>query len=312
MFAAPKIVNFVEQGGVYGIQKALLDNGVAFGHLKAGVIVVGLSISLLGALALSSRRHPGRGLAFACLLCAALMVGQNWAARSYEYSASRLTRIQFVPTRADWVDHYATGPVATLDVGKNLPLRANSVIFTEFFNKKIKAYYSTIATGNGCDIDLAKDGTAKHGDDKCKVWPRNWVLADGPVATTLKGQKVLARTTRSGVLVATPPGPPRVLSLVAAPCTVYGCTGEFRLGTYLDKPSEVSVRFGPGSVDHRVQLGTTKVQTLPAGEPVNLHFNLPAGPQAATLPVDWSDPDGAPRLEAVAIRTADGKTYRVY
>ena len=84
------------------------------------------------------------------------------------------------------------------------------------------------------------------------------------------------------------------------------------MGLYLDKPSRVTVVFGPGRDEHHVQVTQNDVRTLPAGKPVNLNFKLPAGPQAASIPVDWTDPDGAPPLEAVTVRTADGKALRIY
>ena len=312
MIGAGKMGNFLEQGGTYGIQKALFDNGVGGGHLKTGVVVVAFVVSLLGAVALTSRRHPALGLGCAILLSAGLMVAQNWAARSYEYSLSVANRHLFIPSRLDWVDQFAKGPVATLDVGKDVALRANSVVYTEFFNRKVKWYYSTIGTGTGCDVDLASDGRVKHGDGKCVGWPRNWVLAEGPITTTLHDQKVLATTTNSGTLVETPPGPPRILSLVSPPCTRYGCTGQFQLGLYLDKPSKVTVSFGPGQVAHQIQIPSESApRTLPAGKPVNLNFKLDAGPQAANIAVDWSEAAGAPALASVVVKT-EGKTLRLY
>jgi hypothetical protein len=198
-----------------------------------------------------------------------------------------------------------------MDIAKNIPLRANAIIYTEFFNKNVKWYYSTIASGNGsCDIDIARDGTVRHGDNRCKGWPTNWVLAEGPVTMTLRRQRVLATSGRSGTLVEAPPGAPHIQSLVGPPCTSYGCTGQFEMALYLDKPSQVTVTFGPGRVDHQIQLGEG-VRTLKAGEPVTLHFNLKAGPQSGNFPVDWTDPSDAPPLQSVIV-TTDTKSIKVF
>jgi hypothetical protein len=101
------------------------------------------------------------------------------------------------------------------------------------------------------------------------------------------------------------------MSLIGPPCTSYGCTGEFQMALYLDKPSQVAVTFGPGRAPHRVQLGGNKVRTLPAGEPATLHFTMAAGPQSGNVPVDWTDPSDAPRLQSVIVKTG-GRTLRIY
>jgi hypothetical protein len=313
LFGAPVTNNYIEQPALFGIQKRLYDLAPFFQHhLTLGVVLVALPITLAGAFALTSHRRAGAGLAAAVGLVAGVMLVQSYTSANAEISTVKRNRQLIVPNQLDWVDRYANGPVAVLAVGKNLAWRSNADIYTEFFNRKVKWYYSTLDTGNGaCDIDLKARGFVKLGANRCPQWPRNWVLSAGPVKITLWGQQFLAGVRSNGILVRTPPGPPRVLGLVEPPCSDYvGCTGALQLGFYLDDPARVSVSFGATATQHRIQTGSV-IRTLPAGKPTTLNFKIPKGDQAVNLPVDWSDPRGAPELRAVVVRSG-GVTYRLY
>jgi hypothetical protein len=130
------------------------------------------------------------------------------------------------------------------------------------------------------------------------------------VRLTFYGQKNLVDTNRNGSLVRLPAGTPRVFGLVEPPCTSDGCSGRLQLGLYLDAPGRVAVRFSATKSVHRIQTGK-QIQTLRAGEPTTIRFSLPKGDQGVNIPVDWTSPEGAPQIEAVAVQTA-GKTIRLW
>jgi hypothetical protein len=280
-------------------------------HAKLAVVVFALPITIGGLYALTSRRHAAVGFALALALVAAVLVTQSWTSQAREIAVSARNSHFVVPPQFDWVDKHANGPAGILAVGKRLPWSSNLDIDTEFFNRKVQGYYATLNQGNGaCDVDLRARGLIKLGAAKCRQWPRNWVLSEGPVQATLRGQRILATSPHSGVLVRVPSGAPRIFSLVEPPCSRYGCIGELRLGLYLDEPAEVAVTFGAAATVHQIQTGS-QICLMPAGKRSVFKFRLPKGDQAVNLPVDWQAPDGSPPLDAVVVWTG-AKATRVW
>jgi hypothetical protein len=239
------------------------------------------------------------------------MVVQSWTSQSLEISTIHKGRAAVVPDQLDWVDRHATGPVGLLSVAKPQPVRGNIDLYTEFFSRKIAHLYSTIAVQTAdCGIDFKPGGVLATTQARCLPLPRNWVIVDGPVRTTLRDAQVLATTPRHGILVRTPPGTPRALGVVQPPCWGTTCTGQLRLGLYLQAQARVAVTFGGGAAEHRVQTGKD-IRTLPPGQDVTLNFTVPKGDHGVNLPVDWSSPDGAPQLKAVIVHSA-GTTSRLW
>jgi hypothetical protein len=312
LFASPLTFNYLEQPAVFGTQTRLYALAPFFRHhASLGIVLVAFPLMLVGVYALTARRRPALGITFAFGLVGAVLVTQAWTSQSLERSTIRVNRYDAVPRQLDWVDKHAHGDVAMIAVAKPQPWRPNIDLYTELFNRKIKYMYSTLPVGNGaCNVDLKADGQIKQGTDYCNGFPREWVILDGSYKMALHGQKVLARTPHNGTLVRIPPGPPRVLGIVAPPCTANGCIGQLQLGMYLDAPTRVSVTFGATPTAHRVQTGNV-VRELPAGRETTLNFKVPKGTQAVNLPVDWTNPQGAPTLKAVVLRSAAG-TYRLY
>jgi hypothetical protein len=312
MVLTPIATNWIEQPGVFGLQQRLYKTlGLFKDHPKLSVPFVALLVTPGAMFALTARTRRTLGLALSVAAVATVMLVQLATAASFENSRIKQIQPLVTPPTADWVDASAHGPVAILSVGRLLPWRSNADIYTEFFNRDVRWYYSTIAAGNNsCDVDLTSSGFLKVSAPACPKWPRQWVVSGGPVKTTLYGQRTVSRTT-NGTLIRTPAGTPRVMSLVEAPCNTYvGCIGQLGLALYLDHPARVAVTFSAAPTEHRVQTGN-QIQVLAPNRPTTLRFNLPAGAQAVNIPVDWRDARGAPALQSVFFKTK-GQTYRAY
>jgi hypothetical protein len=207
LFAAPITSNYIEQPALYGMQKRLFETGpFARDHLKLALVLATVTIAGFGALALSERRRPAAGLAFAVVLTGALMVMQAWTSQHAEIALERSARARVLPPRLDWVDRRARGPVAMLALDKPQPLRGNSDLYTEFFNGKVTRLYSTSTAPGGCAVRFTANGVMQS---NCRAWPREYVVEPGAGRTTFRGERVLATTVR-GKLVIVPPGPPRL------------------------------------------------------------------------------------------------------
>jgi hypothetical protein len=207
LFAAPITSNYIEQPALYGMQKRLFETGpFARDHLKLALVLAAVTIAGFGALALSERRRPAAGLAFAVVLTGALMVMQTWTSQHAEIALERSARARVLPPRLDWVDRRARGPVAMLAVGKPQPLRGNTDLYTEFFNRKVTRLYSTSTAPGACAVRFAAGGVMQS---NCRPWPREYVVEPGAKRITFRGERVLATTVR-GKLVIVPPGPPRL------------------------------------------------------------------------------------------------------
>lgn len=311
LFAAPHAYNAIEQPGTFGLQQRIhLASGYFTHHLTLGVVVVSIPLVAAAVFGLTARRHAAAGFAGVVALVAALMVTQAWTYHDYESGIEQTVRPQIAPAQYDWVDARADGPVAMLAIGKGEPMHQNIDLYTDFFNKRIEALYSTQPIGVGeCQIDFRGHGYFKFNGGVCPAWPRYIVMLERSYHMTLRNETVLASTTSSGRLVKIPPGEPRMLGLVKPPCTPDGCDGQLQLGVYLDAPGKIAVTFGPSKGAHRIQAGS-QVKTLPAGHPNTINFTLPKGDQAVNIPVDWTSADG-PAVQSVFLNT-QGKTRRLY
>lgn len=303
VWAVPVTYNAIEQPGIFGLQERLNKaSGFLGDHLRLGVFLVSIPLVAAAVFGLTARRRATAAFAAVVALTAALMVTQSWTYHDYQSGIERTVRPQIAPAQYDWVDTRAGGPVAMLAIGKGEPMHQNIDLYTDFFNKKIDALYSTQPVGaNECEIDFKPRGYFKFDSGNCPKWPRYIVMLERSVHMTLRNETVLAQTSFSGRLVKIPPGEPRMLGLVKPPCTPDGCDGQLQLGVYLDEPATVSVTFGASKRVHRIQTGNT-VRALPAGQANTINFKLPKGDQAVNIPVDWTTPAG-PRIESVVVKT---------
>ena len=209
LFAVPITSNYIEQPALYGMQKRLFEaSAFAQDHLKLSLILAAIPISALGAVALTARRNAAAGLACAVVVTGALMVMQTVTSQHAEIALERSVRPRNLPPTLDWVDRRAHGPVAMLAIDKPQPLRGNSDLYTDFFNRKVEQLFSTTPDPGACVVRFAKDG-AMRGD--CGVWPREYVLVPGSKRVTFRGQVVVARTNR-GTLLRLPAGAPQLVT----------------------------------------------------------------------------------------------------
>jgi hypothetical protein len=206
LFAAPITHNYIEQPALYGMQKRLFElSPFARDHLRLSLVLAVIPIAGLGAIALSApRRYAAAGLAFAVAVTGALGVMQTATSQHAEIALERGARARVLPAQLDWVDRRAHGPVALLALGDPQPLRGNSDLYTDFFNRKVEQLLSTNADPGACVIHIPADGVMRGG---CGDWPREYVLLPGSKQTTFRGQVVLAKTKR-GTLLRLPPGAP--------------------------------------------------------------------------------------------------------
>jgi hypothetical protein len=305
LFAAPITYNAIEQPGLFGLQQRLHEASSFFtDHMHLAVVLAATPLVAASVFALTAKRRATAGFAAAVLLTVGLMAVQGWTYHDYEAGIEQTVRPQIAPAQYDWVDARADGPVAMLAIGKGEPMHQNIDLYTDFFNKKIEALYSTEPVGAGeCEIDFRGHGYFKFDSGVCPKWPRYFVMLERSVHMTLRGEHVLAQTSFSGRLVKIPPGEPRMLGLVKPPCTPDGCDGRLQLGVYLDEPAEVAVTFAASKNAHRIQAGN-QIRALPAGHPNTVNFKLPKGDQAVNIPVDWNTPDG-PVIQSVFVKTRD-------
>lgn len=303
LFAAPLTYNAIEQPGLFGLQQRLHEASSFFtDHMHVAVVLAAIPLVVASVLGLTARRRAAAGFAATVVLTAGLMVVQAWTYHDYQSGIEQTVRPQIAPAQYDWVDSRADGPVAMLAIGKGEPMHQNIDLYTDFFNKKVEALYSTEPVGAGeCEIDFRGHGYFKFDSGVCPKWPRYFVMLERAVHMTLRGEQVLAQTTGSGRLVKVPPGEPRMLGLVKPPCTPDGCDGQLQLGVYLDTPATVSVTFGASKDVHRIQAGG-QVRALPAGHPNTINFKLAKGDQAVNIPVDWTTLDG-PSIASVVVRS---------
>jgi hypothetical protein len=309
VLAAPISQSHLEQPGLFGLQHRLAD--ISSGHLRLLLFLLALIVLVAAALALTSRRRNAP-LWTGVGLVALLFFVQSYTSQSYEIERMQKTRDFVAPNSLDWVDRGANGPAAILALDKNIPMNEDVDLYTEFFNRKIKNYYSTLDLGRGaCHLKLGSNGSLTTPAGRCTAMlPRNWVIADAPVRLALEGQRVITSTSNAGTLVRVPAGAPKVVGLVEPPCSPWRCTTFLTVALYIDKPGRLAVRFGPGAHDHRFQTGN-QVRTMTAGRPTSFELNVPGRKQVVSVPVDWNRPNGAPKLESVQLTTG-GTTTRLY
>jgi hypothetical protein len=210
LFAAPVTSNYIEQPALYGMQKRLFEaSAFAQDNLKLGLVLAAIPIAGAGALALTARTRAAAGLAVAVVLTASLTVMQTWTSQHAEIAVEKSARPRSLPAQLDWVDRRARGPVALLAIHTPQPMRGNSDLYTDFFNRKVTRLLSTAADPGACVVRFDAAGTMR-GD--CDL-PREYVLVPGSNDVAFHGQVVLARTSR-GTLIRVPAGPP---TLRAAP-----------------------------------------------------------------------------------------------
>lgn len=306
MVASPKYLNYLEQPGLYGAEKRLASLGQFFAeHPGLALAIVGIPITVAGALALTHRSRWG--LAVASALIALIMVGQSYTSQHHEISLIREFRSTVAPTQLDWVDAHTKARVAELAIGKRPRLSASPDLYTDFFNKNVDGLYSTVKGGaNECHLRLAEGGDLVKGR-ACAPWPRLFVLQEAPFRATLYGQRVLASTPDHGTLIRTSAEAPRLLALVKAPCTETGCTGSLQMGLYLDAPADVAVTFSPAGASWEASLDG-KAVPLAAGRPNTIRFRAQAGDRGYVIPVNWRVQEGAPELTSVELRSGGRRT----
>ena len=311
LWACPIAVNNIEQPGLYGLQKRIVDIFSPTPHtIHLAIVLVSLPFVAAAVVGLTTRRRRNLGFAVTVLLVVFLMANQSWAYHDREAGIEHAVRHEVAPAQYDWVDTRVDGPVAMLAIGKGEPMHQNIDLYTDFFNKRIGPLYSTEPVGVlECEIDFKPHGYFKFDSGVCPAWPRYLVMLERSVHMTLRHEDVLAQTTLSGRLVKIPPGEPRMLGLVKPPCTPDGCDATLQIGVYLDDPANVSVTFGASDQVHRIQTGN-QVRSLPAGHPNTINFSLPKGDQAVNIPVDWTTPDG-PAILSVLVKTKS-LTQRIF
>jgi hypothetical protein len=212
LFAVPVTQNYIEQPALYGMQKRLFELApFAHEHLRLSLVLAAIPIVGFGTIALSSRRYAAQGLAFAIVVTGALMVAQTWTSQHAEIALERSARPRALAAQLDWVDRRAQGDVAMFAVDKPEPLRGNSDLYTEFFNRNVKYLFVAGSSGPGaCLVAPAHDGSLERRGGNCPAtWPREYVVLNGPRRIALHGGQVLARS-RGDLLVRIPPGPPSV------------------------------------------------------------------------------------------------------
>jgi hypothetical protein len=190
LFASPITHNYIEQPALYGIQKRLFElSPFARDHLKLSLVFAAIPICGIGALALTTRADAAAGLALVAGVTGALTVMQTATSQHAEIALERDARARVLPAQLDWVDRHARGPVALLAIGDPQPLRGNSDLYTDFFNRKITRLIS--------ETPGAAPGS------------REYVLTPGSKQIRFRGQVVLAKTVR-GTLIRVPAGAPPV------------------------------------------------------------------------------------------------------
>lgn len=309
MLVAPVAKNFVEQPGLFGVQKRIADVGnFTSGNTKVATAAAVLVLMVAAARAVTVR--PQRALTIGAVVMGALLLALSWSSRSYNIDVAKTNRTVLLPKQLNWVDVRAKGRVGMLSLGKSLTWRQNPDLLTEFFNKKISAVYSGVPFGNGvCSLGLSKKGELFSSGAACKSVPSQLLITPGAAVVTLHQQRVIASSATRGSLVRVGPNKPRMFALVAPPCSAFGCTGELGLAFYSDEAGKVAVTFGPSPVEQQIQTGQ-QVQKLPPNRPTTLNFDVPAGSQSVNLPVSWSDRAGPPLL-SVILKTKTTRT-RVY
>jgi hypothetical protein len=209
LFAAPITHNYIEQPALYGLQKRLFElSAFARDHLRLGVVLAAIPVCGFATLALTTRRYAGAGLAFAVCVTGTLTVMQTVTSQHAEIALERSARPTVLPAELDWVDRRAQGPVALLAIDDPQPLRGNSDLYTDFFNRDVKQLLSTTPDPGACVVTIEPGGELQGG---CGSWPREYVLVPGSKQVRFRGQVVLAHTNR-GTLLRLPAGAPRVSS----------------------------------------------------------------------------------------------------
>jgi hypothetical protein len=289
LFALPVTNNYIEQPALYGTQKRLFELGLLKAHVRLAVVVAAVPITVFGTLVIA-RAKAAVGAAAAAVLIGAVMVAQLWTSQHAEVRLEKSAAPIVLPHPRDWVDRAADGPVAMLAIAQSEPLRGNSDLYTDFFNRKVKYLFSTEPAGSGeCQLDVGARGVLKQVAGPCPAWPREYVLLERVARATFYGQNRIA-SQRDAVLVRLPPHAPRLFALVQPPCSADGCTGKVRLAFHLDAPARVAVHF--------------------SGEPKVIRLKVAGGDRRIDIPVDSNGSDG-PQLQSVYVTSA-GKTTRVF
>jgi hypothetical protein len=312
LLLAPLATNAIEQPALWGIQQTLRNIGLG-STVKAFTCLVVLPLVAVAVLALTSRLSTGRALALATAASVAVMFAASWTSQKSEIDVTHAVRYQAAPRQLEWVDSRVNGDVATLNLGEVQRLRHNYNLYTDLFNKRVTEMYSTLSSGGEeCTIGLGHGGALPLRAAKCPPWPRFLVVQQTEFRPTLVGQKVLADGGAWGRLVKIPPGPPRVLGLVRAPCSPNVCFGNLEVGLFNKAPAKVGVTFGPATAGEtfRVAIGK-KQRTLGAGHDNSFTFNVASGPRTLVVPVSWNDTLDAPRLKRVVLESG-GTSARLW
>lgn len=312
LLVVPHTHNAIEQPALFGTQRRLAFMlGIFGGHLRPTLVLFALPIVAVGGLALTSR-HRVLGLSVAILVTAGVMIVQSSGYHNRLISIEAISRAGIAPKHFDWVDRAGRGPVDMLAIGVPESIYHSVDAYTPFFNRRIRNDFMTVPTATappGCNVKVGPDGVLHQTSGWCTRWSRHYLLVASPTHATLRNEHVVLATPTHGWLITTPPGPPRLLSLVTPPCDYGRCTGALNIGFYLTKSAVARITFAGASVPHSLKVGNT-VETLAAGRNTSILVRLPKANASVSFPVDWTTPDG-PVLTSVLL-TSEGKTTRIY
>src|SRR3954452_13378481 len=246
LFAVPITNNYIEQPALYGTQKRLFELGFFDQHLRLALVLAALPVTVGGMLLLTR----ARGIAAATALIAGLMVMQLWTSQHAEIQLEERVASTTLAQPPDWVDRNSDGPVALLAVDKDEPLRRNTDLYTDFFNREVKYLFAAGAPGSGaCDVRFGSHGVLRRQGGTCPPWPRDYVLVGGPTRVTFYGQRRVA-ATGDKQLVRLPAGAPRALSLVRSSEVVL----------HLDAPARIRLRFAHATKTYRLAPGDHRLR----------------------------------------------------
>jgi hypothetical protein len=194
LFAVPVTSNYIEQPALYGAQKRLFELGFSGDHLRSALVLAAL-----------------KGVLVAAALIVAVMIAQLWTSQHAEIAVERSAAGGALPSPLDWVDRESNGLVALLAVDKDEPLRGSSDLYTDFFNREVKALFGVRASGpRACVISFEPRGFFARRGGPCPArWPREYVVVGGSRQVAFAGGRRLA-SSGGAVLVRVPPGTPRV------------------------------------------------------------------------------------------------------
>jgi hypothetical protein len=287
LFAVPVTSNYIEQPALYGTQKRLFELGLLTDNLRLAVVLAALPITVGGALLLTR----ARGFAAAAALIAAVMIAQTWTSQHAEIRLEDSVA-PVLASPLDWVDRHASAPVAVLAVDKAQPLRGNTDLYVDFFNRSVSTLFTVDASGSGaCKVSFSARGVLRP-DAGCPTLPRDYVVLGSGGRVAFYGQRVLA-AERGDTLIRVGASP-RALAVVKPPCTGDTCSGKLELDLYLDRPARLGIRFASSADAHHIRVGG-RAQRL-RGE---IALRAGAGHQHLVMPVDWDTPDGPPLAEVV-------------